>query len=177
MTTNNFTRQTALIVIDVQNDYFANGAYPQWQVDEALAQTLLCVEKAKQQSIPVILVQHLADNSQGDAPFFNPGTLGVEIHPALLKAAPDAPIITKHFADSFDNTPLADILRKRHITDVLLCGIMTQNCVTHTAISKSAEAYAVSVIADACAAPSQMVHFIALSALSRRVTLINSTEW
>lgn len=176
MTTNNFTRQAALLVIDVQNDYFANGAYPQWQVEEALVQTLVCVEKAKQQSIPVILVQHVADNSQGDAPFFNPGTLGVEIHPELLKAAPDAPIVVKNFADSFDNTQLADILQERQITDLLLCGIMTQNCVAHTAISKSAEAYSVRVIGDACAAPSEMVHFIALSALSRRVKLISSED-
>lgn len=75
---------SALVIIDVQNDYFAHGAYPQWQVDEALARTLHSVQRAKQQAIPIILVQHIADTTQGEVPFFNPNTQGVEIHPGLL---------------------------------------------------------------------------------------------
>ncbi|MFB2780493.1 cysteine hydrolase family protein [Shewanella mangrovisoli] len=173
---NKIPANSALVIIDVQNDYFAHGAYPQWQVDEALARTLYSVQRAQQQAIPIILVQHIADTTQGEAPFFNPNTQGVEIHPALLAELPNAPIVVKQFADSFDGTELANLLQGMQIKHLLLCGIMTQNCVTHTALSPAAQAYSVQVIADACTAPTQMVHHISLSALSRRVALINSQD-
>jgi nicotinamidase-related amidase len=47
----------------------------------------------------------------------------------------------------------------------LVCGMMTQNCVTHTAISKAAEKYKVAVLEDCCASVSEMLHLIALRAL------------
>lgn len=40
MTTHNHMTKTALVIIDVQNDYFVDGAYPQWQVNEMLERTL-----------------------------------------------------------------------------------------------------------------------------------------
>lgn len=176
MTTHNHMTKTALVIIDVQNDYFVDGAYPQWQVNEMLERTLHCAQQAQQQGMPIILVQHIADTTQGMAPFFNPGTQGVEIHPKLLALLPNAPIVVKQFADSFDNTELAKQLQEMQITHLLLCGIMTQNCVTHTALSHSALSYSVKIISDACTAPTQMVHQIALSALSRRVELIDSQD-
>jgi nicotinamidase-related amidase len=54
--------------------------------------------------------------------------------------------------------------------------MMTQNCVTHTAISKSAEKYKVSVLPDCCTTVSEMIHRIALNALSTRVALVPSSE-
>ena len=58
---------------------------------------------------------------------------------------------------------------------MLICGMMTQNCVTHTAISKAAEPYSVKVLSDCCTTVSQMIHLIALSALSTRVALVESS--
>jgi len=55
----------------------------------------------------------------------------------------------------------------------LVCGMMTQNCVTHTAISKAAEKYKVAVLEDCCASVSEMLHLIALRALSTRVALLS----
>jgi nicotinamidase-related amidase len=54
--------------------------------------------------------------------------------------------------------------------------MMTQNCVTHTAISKAAEKYAVTVLTDCCTTVSEILHLIALHALSTRVKLLPSTE-
>lgn len=116
---NQIPANSALVIIDVQNDYFPHGAYPQWQVDEALARTLHSVQCAQQQAIPIILVQHIADTAQGDAPFFNPRTQGVEIHPALLAELPNAPIVVKQFADSFDGTELANLLQDMQIKHLL----------------------------------------------------------
>ncbi|MFH1263466.1 MAG: cysteine hydrolase family protein [Pseudomonadota bacterium] len=163
----------ALLVIDVQNDYFSEGKFPLWNADVTLQNVERAIQKANVRKTPVILVQHI---SRGPSPFFNQGTAGVEIHPRVLAAAPKAPIVVKDFADSFADTTLEDTLTKLGTTELLVCGMMTQNCVTHTAISKSAEKYNVSILVDCCTTVSEMLHLIALNAVSRRVHLMSSEQ-
>ena len=165
-----------LVVIDLQNDYFPGGKFPLWNTENTLHNVVAAIEKAQSRGIPVVLVQHVADGGQGIAPFFNTGTSGAELHPAILAASPAAPIIVKQFADSFHQTTLAETLADLGATELLLCGMMTQNCVTHTAISKTAENYRVTVLTDCCTTVDQMIHLIALNALSIRVTLATAGE-
>lgn len=162
----------ALIVIDLQNDYFVEGKFPLWKSENILERIEGAIVKANAQGIPVILVQHIAQSEQGLAPFFNAGTAGVDIHPRILAAAPDALIVVKHHADSFFRTTLEARLAQLGVNELLICGMMTQNCVTHTAISRSAEKYTVSVLADCCTTVSEMLHLIALNALSTRLPLL-----
>jgi len=166
----------ALLVIDLQNDYFPGGKFPLWNTDVTLQNIERAIEKAKAQNIPVILIQHIADSSRGIAPFFNGGTSGAEVHSRILSAAPMAPVIVKQFADSFVNTTLEETLAKLGVTELLVCGMMTQNCVTHTAISKSAEKYKVSILMDCCTTVNEMLHKIALHAVSTRVPLVSANE-
>lgn len=165
----------ALIVIDLQNDYFPDGKYPLWNTATTLANVEAAIAKARARQIPVVLVQHVADASKGIAPFFNEGTSGVAIHPRIVAAAPDAAIVTKTFADSFHHTTLEETLSKLGVEELVICGMMTQNCVTHTAISKAAEKYSVKILSDSCTTVDQMIHRIALNALSTRVALIESS--
>ena len=167
-------KKRALIVIDLQNDYFADGQFPLWEAEETLQRVETAVAKARAQGIPVILVQHIADAAKGIAPFFNAGTVGVELHSRIRAAAPDACVVIKSFADSFLNTTLEQKLAELGSEELLICGMMTQNCVTHTAISKAAEKYAVSVLGDCCTTVSRMIHLIALNALSARVAVVDS---
>lgn len=164
---------TALIVIDLQNDYFPAGAYPQYQAEEVLAHTLSAIEIAQQRGWPVVLVQHVGG---AEAPFFKAGSDGVKLHSALLAQAPASVVVEKQHADSFLNTTLSDVLRAQNIRELVVCGMMTQNCVTHTALSPAAGDYSVRVLSDACSAPDAMVHGIALRALSDRVPLITLDE-
>ncbi|TPV96454.1 MAG: cysteine hydrolase [Myxococcales bacterium FL481] len=166
----------ALLVIDVQNDYFTGGSYPQWRSDAVLDQVERAITDAKRRHTSVVLIQHIADPDLGPAPFFAKGTAGAEIHSRVRRAAPDAPVVTKAFADSFEQTNLATTLTELGVNELLVCGMMTQNCVTHTAISKAAERYTVKVLPDCCSAPDEMIHMIALHALSTRVELVPSTE-
>jgi len=163
----------ALLVIDLQNDYFPGGNFPLWNTEVTLGNTLQAIEAAKAKGIPVIIVKHIADSSRGVAPFFNEGTSGVEVHRDILAATPDAPVVVKSFADSFYQTNLEDVLGSLGVTELLVCGMMTQNCVTHTAISKAAEKYAVSILTDCCTTVSEILHLIALHALSTRVPLVS----
>jgi len=166
--------QRALIVIDPQNDYLSAGKFPLWNIDTTLANIEQAIAKAHATGVPVVLVQHIADSQQGIAPFFNAGTYGAEIHPLIRAAAPEAPIVVKQFADGFHRTTLEATLHELGIEELLICGMMTQNCVTHTAISKSAEKYKVAILPDCCTTVSEMLHLIALNAVSTRVPLIPS---
>ena len=85
----------ALLVIDLQNDYFPKGKFPLWNTDVVLRNIEQAIEKANAHGVPVIHIQHVA---KGVAPFFNEGTPGADIHPRILVAAPTAPIVVKEFA-------------------------------------------------------------------------------
>jgi nicotinamidase-related amidase len=163
----------ALIVIDVQNDYFPGGNFPLWNADGTLAGVERAMSRARQQGIPVVIVQHVA---AGPSPFLGAGTPGVAVHPRIASAAPDAPLVVKAAADAFLKTTLAETLATLGATELLVCGMMTQHCVTHTAISKFAEKYDVTVLADACTTVSEVLHAIALSALSARVRVLPVNE-
>jgi len=63
---------------------------------------------------------------------------------------------------------LNEILAKHGVTHIDVCGIMTQNCVTHTALSPDAAPYHVRVLSDLCTAPTVLIHAIALNALQDR---------
>ena len=147
----------ALLVIDLQNDYFAGGKFPLWNTDKTLENLEQAIACAQERGVHVVLVQHIA-KGPGLAPFFNQGTPGVEIHPRIRAAAPSAPVVVKAFADSFFETTLEETLTSLGVTDLLVAGMMTQNCVTHTAISKSAERYAASILVDGTTTVSELLH-------------------
>ena len=102
----------ALLVIDLQDDYFPGGAYPLWNTDATLANIERAITRARQKGVAVIIVQHIADSAAGISPFFNEGTPGADVHPRILAAAPDAPVVVKAYADSFVDTTLEAELAK-----------------------------------------------------------------
>jgi nicotinamidase-related amidase len=166
----------ALLVIDLQNDYFPGGKFPLWNMAAVLSNIEQAIKAARTKGIPVIHIQHIANPKMGIAPFFNQGTNGVNIHPRVLAAAPDAPVVVKEHADSFFGTKLEETLSGLGVDELLICGMMTQNCVTHIAISKSAEKYKVTVLTDCCTTVDEMLHKIALHALSTRVALLPAKD-
>lgn len=165
---------TALLVIDIQNDYMTGGKFPLWNAAECETRVVKLIGDCRRNGMPVILIQHVAASSA--APFFAPGTPGARITDTIRAAATDAPVVTKHFADSFYQTELEALLRKMGIKKILLVGMMTQNCVTFTALSKEAEKYNPEVLSDCCTTVSEMLHRIALNALAIRVPLKTTAE-
>ena len=163
----------ALLLIDFQKDYFPGGRFPLWETERVLENAKRAIARAQAAGVMILHVQHIAGES---APFFAKETEGAAIHPEILSAAPDAPIITKAFADAFHETELEYTLSAQGIDTILVCGMMTHNCVTHTAISKSAEPYAVSILSDCCTTVSELMHLIALRAVSTRMDLVASTD-
>lgn len=166
----------ALIVIDIQNDYFLGGKFPLWNTEAVLGHIERAIADARARGIPVVLVQHVADSAKGLAPFFNAGTEGVDLHPRIKAAVPDAPVVTKSHADGFYETALESTLQALGAEDLLICGMMTQNCVTHTAISKAVEKYRVAILPDCSTTVSEILHLIALNAVSTRLALTPAAD-
>jgi nicotinamidase-related amidase len=159
----------ALIVIDVQKDYFEGGAFPLWNAEQALAATEKAIQAARAKDMPVVFVQHVAN---GPSPFFNPDTEGVKIHERVRAAIAGSPLVTKQHADAFEGTTLHETLKGLDADELLVCGMMTQNCVTHTAISRRADEYKkVTVLTDASTTTTEMLHLIAVAGLAPRVNL------
>lgn len=167
---------TALLIIDLQYDYFPEGAYPLWHAEEIKNRIVAAIAQAKAKGIMPVHIQHIADPSQGLSPFFNEGTHGADIVADIKAAAPDAPVVIKHYADGFYETRLEQVLSEQHIKKLLVCGMMTQNCVTHTSISKSAEKYDVAIVTDLCTTVTELLHLIALHAVSTRMKLVTASD-
>lgn len=166
----------ALLLIDLQNDYFPGGLFPLWNTDQTLDNLFQAIQRATSSGVEIIHIQHIANPRAGIAPFFNKGSLGADIQKDILAAAPQAPIVIKEYADSFHHTNLEEVLSARGVAELLVCGMMTQNCVTHTAISKAAEKYKVTILPDCCTTINEPIHLIALHAVSTRVQLLPSKE-
>ena len=164
-------RHKALLVIDPQNDYFPDGKFPLWNTAQILDNIKKAIKLAAINNMQVIHIQHVADPSKGIAPFFNENSDGVKIHAEILKITSNPNVIIKRFADAFEQTELTNLLAKNNTEELLLCGMMTQNCVAHTGISRAADNYKISVLTDCCTSVSEMIHKIALNALSTRVIL------
>lgn len=161
--------QRALLVIDIQNDYFAGGELELFAADETAERIKAAILDARQAGDRVVLVQHVSTAPKG---MFASGSAGVAIRPDILEAADGVPVVVKHVADAFQDTDLATHLDG--IDSLLVCGMMTQNCVVFTAMSAHAQGYNVSVVEDLCTAPTEVVHTIALSALKSKLNVQTS---
>jgi len=139
---------TALLIIDIQNDYFPGGAMELAGSVEAGAKAGKLIEAFRGKGLPVIHVQHIS--TRPGASFFIPDTKGVEIHPSVSPEAGET-VIRKNFPNSFRETPLLQHLRDNDITRLVIAGMMTQMCIDTTVRAAADLGFACSLAHDACA--------------------------
>lgn len=140
--------QTALLIIDIQNDYFENGANVLTGSLEASENAKLILEKFRRDNLPVIHIKHIALNPL--ATFFLPGSFGAEIHKNVIPLDNEK-IIIKHFPNSFRDTELYQYLKTSGINKLVICGMMTHMCIDATTRAAKDFGFECVVIADACA--------------------------
>lgn len=119
----------ALIVIDVQKEYFT-GKLPVTYPHGTLNNILNCMNAARRRGIPIILVQHT--NPYKNAATFVKGSDGWEILPEVLNKNHDY-LVEKNFPGSFTGTDLESWLQNNNINTVTISGYMTQMCCDTTA--------------------------------------------
>lgn len=143
----------ALVIIDVQNDYFTPGSpleiqYP--ERTESLGKITQAIDLAEQQGMPIVSVQH---EYPAGAPVFAVGSEGWKLHPEIASRRKDSWMhLVKNYASVFADTDFEAWLRKNEIEAITLVGYMTNNCDLATAAAAEPLGIAVEVLSDACGA-------------------------
>ena len=137
----------ALLIIDVQNDYFPGGANELFHPYEAEKRIQELIAESRACGRPVVYIQHF--NSPDDS-FFLEGTFGAEISERIRPQAGDK-VIVKRRPNSFLETELDAYLKSLQVDTLIICGMMTHMCVDTTVRAAMDYGYQVRLVADACA--------------------------
>lgn len=165
----------AIVVVDIQNDYFPGGKYELVGIDKAAANAARVIEAAREKGDRVIHVQHIFPTQ--DAPFFTPDSEGIEINPAVAPREGETVVI---------KTELKEILDADGIEEVVVVGAMSHMCIDATTRAASDYGYKTTVVQDACATrdlehegvtvPAASVHAAMMSALGFAYATITDTN-
>ncbi len=139
--------KTALLIIDIQNDFFTGGAMPLVDATSAAINAELLMQSFRNRELPVIFVRH--QETRPGAEFLCSAS-GSDFH-APVRPQPGEKVVTKHTQNSFCGTDLNAYLKSERITDIVVCGMTTHNCVAATVRAARDLGYNVTVAADACA--------------------------
>ncbi|MFQ6350031.1 cysteine hydrolase family protein [Pseudomonas sp. R11F] len=138
----------ALILIDIQNDYFPQGKWPLDGVESAADKAAQVLQAFRQKGDAVIHVRH--EFTSDDAPFFTQGSEGAHLHSKVLNEG-NEPVVLKHFVNAFRQTDLRTLLEQRSITELVVVGSMSHMCIDGVVRAAADLGYKVTVIHDACA--------------------------
>ncbi len=175
--------RTALIIIDIQKDYFPGGKYPLVNPLEAAKKAYMLLQCFREHDGHHVHIQHIS--RKPDATFFISGDRGTDIHNSVAHFEGE-PIVYKHDPNAFLNTNLLDLLKGWEVERVVICGMMTHMCVDATARAASDLGFQVIVAEDACATrdltfgdttiPAEHVHKAFLAALKSYGKVMKSEE-
>lgn len=138
----------AVLVIDVQNDYFPNGKMELKDSIKAGEKTAELLKAARDKNIEVIYIQHIS--AREGAGFFIKGTEGAEIHKSVTPMKKEK-IFQKNYPNSFRDTGLYEYLKSKNIGNLIVCGMMTQMCVDTTVRAGFDLGFKITLAADCCA--------------------------
>lgn len=151
----------ALVIIDIQNDYFPGGAMELVGSVEAGNKAKKLLQAFRDKGLPVIHVQHVSTHP--GATFFLPGTRGVEIHECVAPRQGET-VVVKHFPSSFRDTTLLETLRRQRITRLVIAGMMTHMCIDTTTRAAADLGFECLLAHDACATRSLTFNGVTVSA-------------
>jgi nicotinamidase-related amidase len=175
---------TALLIIDIQNDYFPGGAMQLEGADAASANAARALKGFRDKGSPIVHVRHTS--IRPGSTFFLPGTKGAEIHASVAPKGGEA-VVEKNFPNAFRSTNLKEMLEKHGIQNLVIAGMMTHMCVDASVRHAADLGFKVTLLGDACATraqtyggesvPARQVHTAFLAALNGfYAKVINSHE-
>ena len=138
----------ALIIVDIQNDYFPGGRMEIAGMEAAAKNAQCVLELFRARNLPIFHIQHVSNRA--GATFFLPGTQGVEIHERVTPKSGEY-IIQKHFPNAFRDTTLHDKLQDLNVGKIVICGAMTHMCIDTTVRAAFDLGFRCLVVSDACA--------------------------
>lgn len=175
--------KTALIIVDLQNDYFKGGKWQLEGTEAAAEKALVLLSRFREKGLPVVHIRH--EFPTVDAPFFAPNSEGVKVY-SSVKEIEGETVVVKHQINGFRETKLKDVLDDLHVDSVLICGAMSHMCID--AVTRAAHdfGYKCAVAHDACATlaldfndvhvPAEQVHAAFMAALGFAYANVASTD-
>ncbi len=139
---------TALLLIDIQNDYFPGGKMELVGAEQAGENAGKLLSACRDSSVPVIHIQHFS--LRPGSTFFIPDTPGVDIHSSVTPL-PEEIVLRKHYPNSFRGTELEMVLKEKDINRLIVAGMMTHICVDTTVRAAFDLGFDCTLIHDACA--------------------------
>jgi nicotinamidase-related amidase len=133
---------SALLVIDVQKG-LCTGRWAAFDIDRVIANINTVASKARAAGAAVVFIQHEADED-----LLRFGTDGWQIDPRL-DVRPEDLRVRKTTCDSFNKTPLQELLQSRGVDRLVVCGLQTDFCVDTTVRRALGLGYPVTLVADA----------------------------
>jgi nicotinamidase-related amidase len=137
MTTLRDRPKTALLVVDVQNGVVA-GSHER---DAVVANVGTLVERARQEGVPVVWVQHSDEGLERESDDWR---IVTELIPGEAE-----PLIEKNYGDSFDDTTLEDVLAGLGVGRLVVCGAQTDVCIRSTLHGALVRGYDATLVCDA----------------------------
>ena len=184
----------ALLVIDIQNDFVADGGFFDQigadvkAIQRPIPPLVQLVDRAREAGVLVIFIQAIYDPQYLSAPMRErdlrvgrqmprclTGSWGAGFH--VIAPRPNEPHVIKHRYSAFANTELHDLLKRRGIRSLLLTGVSTDTCVESTARDAYFFDYYVTLVADCCAGAVERDHLVALERFERDYgAVVNSSD-
>lgn len=186
--------RTAVLVVDMQNDYVAEGGASHKRhgtvaaVRSIIPTVQRLVRSARTAGTLVVYIQMTFDSElrllsdvdylrrikrYGETPMVVKGTWGHEVADELAPLPGDMRV-EKQRSSGFVGTNLDLLLRSNHIRSVIVTGVVTQGCVLATASSALVHDYYVTVAGDCVASANKELHDAALLILRSSLVLEDS---
>jgi nicotinamidase-related amidase len=175
----------ALIVVDMQNGFcHPEGSFSRIGLElegaqDAVRNAALAVKQARTAGVPVIFTRHIYRLGRGDrGPSLIRNSPAIAVADGLaagswdadvvaeLECRPDDLKVDKVRFDAFQWSSLEPLLRGLEVTDVMICGVVTNLCVESTVRSAFMRDIPVTLIEDACAANTRRLHELSIEVLS-----------
>ena len=144
-------QRRALVVIDVQNEYFDGILQVQYPPrEETLAHITRAMDVAVELDLPVVVLQH--EMLEG-APVFAVGSSSWELHPEVeRRMKPEFKRASKVHGSAFTGEGVAEWLEEKEVDLITIVGYMTNNCDVATAVEAEARGIGAEVLSDASGA-------------------------
>lgn len=173
----------ALIIVDIQNDYFPGGKRVLDGIEKAAVNAVQALAAARAAGNLVVHVRH--EFPDPDAPFLASGSSGARPYSGTAEL-PGEPVVIKQQINAFRDTELQKILQQYAIEHLIIVGNMTHICVDAIVRAAADSGYAVTVLHDACAThdqhfngitvPAAQTHAAFMSALAFGYAKVISTD-
>lgn len=177
-------RHSALLVIDVQNDFVADGGFFDQVggdvrvLQKKVPRLLRLIDAARQAGVVVIFVQAIYDPHDLSDPMRErnlrldmelprclSGSWGADFY--RVAPLPGEPVVVKHRYSAMVGTDLLELLSEKGIRSLLLTGVATDTCVESAGRDAYFRDYYVTLIEDCCGAASDEDHQLALKRFNR----------